>query len=307
MRKSVGLALLLATTLAVGSGPGRAQAITPLGTKSSETREHRATIQGGLVDIRYGQVSIDRGGTSTVLELGPNTFLSLDGVAITAEELVKQIPRGLSVVAGYDAPTGFAASVDAFSDTSELPGLASRILPWRGPAYGTGELVTVVVSAPEVKRLGGPISATIPGIGRDLAFVPAQEGGRKVMFRVLPGMDFSNLPIFVTSRGKVHRAGRLNVSTTAPTIVDFGPRQGSAKLASIPGWVDLRARTPLLDPTTARLTASPGARVVSFQPRVDRSVFEIEADGPGEYWLDFSIEDKMGRTVRQRWPVRVLP
>jgi hypothetical protein len=267
-----------------------------------------ASLQGGLVDIRYGQVSVDLGGTSEVLEADEGSVLTLDGAAITAEELVKRIPEGLAVAVRYNGQTGKIGWLDAFSRATAMPGAALILRPWKGPAYAANELVTVTISAAEAKRLGpGPLTTTIPGVAHDLPFVVAPSGGMKAVVRVMPGWDFVDLPVFLKSGKKVYKGGRLNFSTSAPAITGFGPHQASAKLATIPGWVDLRSESRLLDPATAKLTVSQGARVVDFQPRVDRTVFAIEADGAGEYWLEFSMADHMGRQVSKRWPLRVQP
>jgi hypothetical protein len=260
------------------------------------------------VDIRYGQVSVDLGGTSEVLEADEGSVLTLDGAAITAEELVKRIPEGLAVAVRYNGQTGKIGWLDAFSRATAMPGAALILRPWKGPAYAANELVTVTISAAEAKRLGpGPLTTTIPGVAHDLPFVVAPSGGMKAVVRVMPGWDFVDLPVFLKSGKKVYKGGRLNFSTSAPAITGFGPHQASAKLATIPGWVDLRSESRLLDPATAKLTVSQGARVVDFQPRVDRTVFAIEADGAGEYWLEFSMADHMGRQVSKRWPLRVQP
>jgi hypothetical protein len=318
LRRSTGLSLCLAASLwlalPVAAEP-HAQASSPPsvghlpGPSPGQTLEGAgtATQQGGLVDIRYGQVCLDGGGSALVLEVPENCLLTLDAVKVSAEQLLTHIPEGLSAVISFDTRGGIAQAVEAFSGGATLPALASRTLPAVGPAYGPGELVTILLPAAEVARLSGPSTVSIPGVARDLPLLPAQGGGAKVMFRVQPGMDFFQLPVFVCSRDTVYRAGRLNLATTAPTVIDYGPSQASVRLASIPGWVDVWARTPLLDPTSARLTVSPGLRVQSFQPGVGRSNFELEADGPGEHWIEFSMQDQLGRTVRQRWPLRVLP
>ena len=49
------------------------------------------------------------------------------------------------------------------------------------------------------------------------------------------------------------------------------------------------------------------APVFGFVPRVDRSLFELRADGPGWYWLEFEIRDELGRTSRKRWNLEVRP
>jgi hypothetical protein len=306
-----GLAALL---LAVVVSGAHGQTSVTAGESSSPVRTavdqaaRPKSVQGGLVDLRYGQVSIDTGGTSVVLDLAESSRLTFDGAPISAEELLKRVPQGLSAVAVYDGDYGTVSTLDTFGLGQSIPNAQISLLPWKGPAYGAGETVTVLVSAAEAQRLGSrPLSLTIPGATHNQPFVPAQRGGLKASVKVLPGWNLMEVPVYVNAGSKVHKGRRLSFSTSPPEITGFGPHQASGKLATIPGWVDSRSPSRLLDPTTASLTVSAGARVVDFQPRVDRTVFSIEADGPGEYWLEFSIADRMGRKVSQRWPLTVQP
>ena len=76
------------------------------------------TIQGGLVDVRYGQVSIDTGGSSTVLDLPADASVTLDGQAIKADDLQKRIPEGLTAVATYHQNDG---SITAWRASGRSP------------------------------------------------------------------------------------------------------------------------------------------------------------------------------------------
>lgn len=268
-----------------------------------------AFLQGGLVDIRYGQVSIDLGGVSEVVDLAPLSTLTLDGAPITPEALLKQIPQGLTATVRYDAASGVVGWLDAFSRGTGQPRVSSGRHPSKAPAYEGGEAVAVTLSAAEATRLGGAsnIKLNIPGVARDLPLVKAANGGWKATVRILPGWDLVRVPVFLKTSEKVYRAGTLDAWTTPPTIVGFGPHHASSHLERIPGWVDLRSASRQIDPDSVRLTASDGARVVELQRRVDRTVFALQVDGPGEYWVEFSAADRLGRRVAQRWPVRVKP
>lgn len=268
-----------------------------------------ALLQGGLVDIRYGQVSIDLGGVSEVVDLGPISTLTLDGAPITPEELLKKVPQGLTATVRYDPASGVVGWLDAFSRGAEQARASSGRRPSNSPAYEAGDVVAVTLSEPEARRLGGAgkVKVSIPGVARDLPLVKATGGGWKATVRILPGWDLVKVPVFLSTPGKVYRAGTLDAWTTHPTIIGFGPHVASSSLEKIPGWVDLRSASRQIDPDSILLRASAGARIVDLQRRVDRTVFALQVDGPGEYWVVFSATDNLGRAVSQRWPVRVLP
>jgi hypothetical protein len=265
------------------------------------------SVQGALVDIRYGQVCLDHGGISSVLETLPQTRIWLDGSPITADDLQKRVPEGLIAVATGPG-NGFVDSLEVYTGGLRLPAVGVEALPWIGPAYRAGETLTLLLPESEVKRVGGrPLSLSIPGVARDLPMRDAQRGGVKAVLKVPEGSDLNDVPVLVRQRSRVFKGPRLTFSSSPPRILDFGPAHASHSLPVIPGWIDLSSPARLLDLSTASLTVSAGARVVSFVPRVDRTLFEIQADGPGEYWLEFSIADRLGRTARQRWPLRVRP
>jgi hypothetical protein len=271
-----------------------------------------AALQGGLVDIRYGQVAVDLGGVAEVLETDERSILTLDGAVISAEELLKHIPDDLAVAVRFAPETGKVGWLDAFSGGESLPGAALGRVPAKPQAYAAGELVTLTMTRRERQRLGGDsYTATIPGVAHDLPFVPMRDGGSKATLRVMPGWNFRDVPVWVKAvRGnkpKVYRGPRLSFSTTAPSVIGFGPEKASHQLEAIPGWVDLRSESGLLDPASALLTVSPGLKVLSFQPRVDRSVFELKADRPGDYWVELRMADRLGRKAVKRWTLKVLP
>lgn len=264
-------------------------------------------VQGGLVDVRYGQVSVDRGGNATVLDLMASSKLFLDGRLLTAEELLKEIPRGLSAVATYHESSGAIEKLEAFSAGSEQPRAALRLLPRKAPAYRRGDLLTVLVAPDEAARMGeGATILLTPGLSHTL-FVPAQGGGLKAMARLNSSSNLVEVPVLVERGGKVYRGPSLSVAATGPEVLGFGPEKASSELATIPGWVDISHPPRLLDLSSARLRVSPGLRVVQFQPRIDRSVFELEADGPGQYWLEFEVADVLGEACRKRWILEVRP
>lgn len=282
--------------------------------KGSKTSPAIATaagnqVQGGLVDVRYGQVSIDLGGVSVVLDLTPTSKVLLDGLAIKPDDLQKRVPDGLAAVATYQGRTGAVQSLEAFSDGKGLPAVSLTVSPSKA-AYRKGETVEIWLSAAEAKRLGTrPLQLNVPGIfsASGTSFQGVPGGGFKASLKLLADTNLIQVPLMVKAGSKVYKGPRISIATEAPEITGFGPHHASARLSSIPGWVDLRSHPSLLNLASAKLSASKGVRVVSFQPRVDRCVFELKAEGPGEYWLEFQVADKSGRVARQRWPVTVLP
>lgn len=272
-----------------------------------------ACLQGGLVDVRYGQLAIEQGGTSEVLEVTKRTVLTLDGQPLSAEALQQKVATGLAATARYNPQSGEAGWVDAFSHGGASLRIDASISAPRRGFYTEGETIAIQVSSSEVKRLKGVrLSLTIPGMVHNLALAPAGGGSYKAVVRVLSGWNFSRVPIFISLERSdkntvVAQGPSLSVATTAPEIIGFGPKIASAQLTSVPGWIDVRSEAKLLNPSSARLVASPGCRITKFQPRVGRSMFYFESDGPGEYWLEFNISDLAGHKATRRWSVKVVP
>ena len=264
-------------------------------------------VQGGLVDLRYGQVCVDLGGEAVVLELPKDAQVFLDGSPLSPEEILKLIPQGLGVVATYHATSGTVATLEAFSRGAKLPGVQLTLLPLKGPAYRSGDLVTVLLSTEEANRLGGkPLTLLVPGL-KTTAFVPAQRGGWKASLRAVSSTNLVDVPLLVRSGDKIFTGPTIGVATSGPALKSFGPHAANTELSTIPGWIDLRHPPKFLDLSSAKLRVSEGARVVKFQPRVDRTVFELEVDGPGDYRIDFEVSDVLGNTSRQSWPLIVRP
>ncbi len=112
------------------------------------------SVQGALVDIRYGQVCLDHGGISSVLETLPQTRIWLDGSPITADDLQKRVPEGLIAVATGPG-NGFVDSLEVYTGGLRLPAVGVEALPWIGPAYRAGETLTLLLPESEVKRARG--------------------------------------------------------------------------------------------------------------------------------------------------------
>lgn len=293
------LALLLAT--AAWSEPA-VSAASPLSAHSSTQQ-----VQGALVDLRYGQVSIDRGGQATVLELEDRSKIWLDGRAVSPQELLAGVPRGLGAVATFRGASGTIEKLEAFSSGQGQARTDLLLLPREAPAYRQGGLLTLLLSPAEADRLGGgPLTLLAPGLAH-VAFTPAQRGGLKAYLRLQPTRNLIEIPLFVQGKDRLYRGPSISISASTPKLTSHGPARASSSLATIPGWVDIEHPPSLLDISSAQLRLSPGLRVVRFQPRVDRAVFELQADGPGEHWVEFEIADVFGQLARQRWGLQVRP
>lgn len=247
-----------------------------------------------------------------VLDLTPTSRILLDGLAITADDLQNRVPDGLAAVATFQGRTGAILTLEAFSDGKNLPAASLTLSPSQA-VYQTGQSLTVELSPPEARRLGkGPWQLRVPGTGAARQgqwsdFPSTSQGGLKATVQLDASTDLVQVPVLLKLGNKVLKGGRISVAAGPPRISGYGPKAASSQLASIPGWVDLSTHPSLINLQSARLTASRGLRVVSFQPRVDRCVFELQADGPGEYWLEFRVADRSGRVAKERWPLRVLP
>lgn len=276
-------------------------------TSSLSPMPSKQQVQGGLVDLRYGQVAIDGGGQATVLELEKESKIWLDGRAVSSQELLAEIPRGLGAVATYRGASGTVEKLEAFSSGQGQSRTDLVLLPRKAPAYRTGDLLTLLLSPAEVARLGGgPLTLLAPGLDH-VAFTLAQRGGLKAYLRLQPTANLMEIPLFVQGKDRVYRGPSVSICASKPRLTGYGPAIASSGLAAIPGWVDLEHPPELLDLSSARLLVSPGLRIVRFQPRVDRAVFELQADGPGEHWVEFEIADVFGQLARQRWELQVRP
>lgn len=268
-----------------------------------------AFLQGGLVDVRYGQVCIDRGGTSEVLEVAEDTSWTLDGELVTPEGLLALVPRGLAVAARFDPQTGRLGWLDAFTPG---PGpderFACRLSSPRGVAFQQGETLNLAISSQTARSLSlRTPTLFVPGVVHDLPLQPQPGGGYRVALLIRAGWDGRRLPLFVRSQGRVLRGPTVDISTSAPELRDVGPQVVSVSEGSVPGWVDVASASSLLAPGTARWRSSPGLQIGRTQPRVDRCLFEVRALHPGEHWVEFEIADALGRKATRRWTVRALP
>ena len=304
-------ALLVLLSSSVGAAPlpwGSNPTVAPL-APSARLRASRqgASIQGALVDIRYGQVSIARSGTAQVLDLYSHSELTLNGRLSTEEELLSLLPDGLSVYVRYEADSGRIGWLDAISNSLKQRAISVNIDPYKGPAYAAGEQIRLSLTSNEIERLGlkSP-NFFLPGLAHSLPTLTTANGV-EAHLKFPPGLDYSHLKVFVTDEDQSFRGADLTIASTPPRIESYGPEVASARLPTLWGWVDHRSEANILDLRSGRFSCSPGSRIVENRTTPLRSTFKLEFDGPGTYWIDFEIFDQLGRRTSQRWPIYIRP
>lgn len=294
MKRLLALLLLLSGVAMAApyswEGPLSEAFLAPTDIRQGETTRG-ALLQGGLVDVRYGQVSLDLGGTAEVLELHPSSVLTLNGQPTTAEALQAKLPLGLAAVVRYAPDSGRIGWLDAYTNRSPAGILAVRLSPSR-PAYAKGETVRLLLPP------RGEGAYLIPGLVHGL---PARDAS----LTVREGMDLRDLPIFWISADQTWRVGKLTLAASPPELKSFGPSVASRHLAEVPGWLDFHSPGGLLEPTSIRVTVDGGAEIVNLQRRVGRTAFTVLVPGGGTYWLEAEARDQLGRRVQRRWPLHV--
>ena len=279
--------------------------IAPSDQVSSRIRG--ASLQGGLVDLRYGQAALEVGGEGLLLEYGERSVFTLDGSPTSAEQLAQKVEEGMALLVAvrYNPESGLIGWCDAVS-TVPVPAVELRLDPLKTPALLPGDTLRLLIGRSEIDRLGLKSAQLLaPGMTHS---TPFRLEGRQLLAElpIMQGWNWHELPLFVrASDGRVFRGRRISVSSSGPLIKSAGPQVASASLSSIPGWIDLAGNTRYLDPSATRITASTGARISEVTPRAGRISFRIEVDGPGTYWLEAVVKDSLGREARKKWPFSV--
>jgi hypothetical protein len=286
------------------SGPVSKAVLAPTDSVGSDVTG--ASLQGGLVDLRYGQASVDVGGLGVILEWTEATVFTLNGAPCRAAALTSLIEEGsgLTVAVRYDPSTGLMGWCDAVSSGS-VPAVGVALEPWKA-ILTSNESLTVKISPSESKRLGlkNP-TLFIPGMVHGLDFRSHRLGWQTTV-PIKSGWNWKELPLFVTNgNGLVFRGQKISVSTTGPSIGESGPRVASEHLTSIPGWFQLEGNLMFLDLTSIRLSVSNGARITRILPRRGRVDFTMEVVGSGTYRIEASIADLVGRETRKTWSFSV--
>ncbi len=274
-------------------------------------------LQGGLVDLRYGQMSVDLGGRGQLLSYDDSSVFSLNGQRICPWHLsLEAQQRSLTVVARYQPETGLIGWADAYTSANEEQrAIRLKVSSNERPAYTPDDTIVVEIPSDEWNRIspqGKSVFLFVPGLTHELPFSLSSDGvPQGVSLTGWRDLDLVELPLMVRvgsePRPTFWRGQRITLSSAGPSIVGFGPHRASLTDTPIRGWVDTESPSGLLDPRSIRLTASSGASLTSVQRRIGRTTFEVEADGAGTIWLECTVQDRLGRSKTLRWPLDLRP
>ena len=264
-----------------------------------------ACLQGGLIDLRYGQASIDVGGAGLILDWNDSTVFTINGAATDAKALAELVKsgQGLTVALRYDPSSGYIGWCDALS-SEQLPAISLDLAPW-APILAPGETLAVTISPAESARLAlkNP-TLFAPGMAHQLSF--SRHGrGWQAKLPIMNGWNWKELPVFVTDSSRTWKGKRISVVSSGPSIGKSGPTVASDLAGTIPGWFQLEGNLMFLDPTSIRIESSPGVSITEIFPRPDRVDFQMLVDGTGTFWIEACIADKTGRESRKRWSFSV--
>ena len=262
-----------------------------------------AALQGGLLDLRFGQASVDVQGVGHILDWNNLSKFTLDGRACDAKALEKAVKdgKGLSVAVRYNPESGLIGWMDAVSgrpQASVVTRLSSTGI------LKPGDTLHVAVPASEAKRLKlQQAYLSVPGVCRQLRMKP-HNGGFETEIPVLAGVQWRSLPLFIQSAaGKTFRGSTISISGRAPIITRFGPHKAEA--GSIPCWVDYDGPAYLLEPGKTVDRVSPQAQISHLIHRPGRVHFWLSSDKPGLYTIEVKTTDKVGRQSTASWSLTI--
>jgi hypothetical protein len=264
-------------------------------------------LQGGLIDLRYGQASVDTGGTGVLLQWTEKTRFTLNGSRCVAEDLALTLKDGtpLTVATGYTPADGLMLTCDALSSVG-VPAVDLQLEPWQ-PIMTAGDRLQVSVSKSEARRLNlvSP-KLFIPGVDSEPTFSRLPGGALRTTVAMKEGWNWRDIPLFLRSQdGRVFRGKTVSVSCAPPEIGEVGPAVASSHLDTIPGFFELKGNTSFLDFTSVRVTASTGVEIIQIYPRPDRVDFTMKTIGPGTYVLRAEVSDRLGRQATRSWSFSV--
>ncbi len=250
-------------------------------------------LQGALIDIRWGQVCLERNGVGHLLDTSSRSVVTLNGKVVSNDQLQKALKDGpITVVARFDPESGLLGWLDGYTDNSKNGQTRLIVTPWKGPAYQAGEKLSL-----KLPEKGGQLM--IPGVCHALD----NKGETEILVR--QGWDLKSVPVFWRRGDTVEKVGSLSLSGSGPEVLSYGPQRASAHLLKIPGWVDFRSASGLLDLASVKVTADNGAVVRTLQPGALRTEFELEVPGGGSYTITATAIDQLGRSVQKQWSLIV--
>ena len=264
-------------------------------------------LQGGLIDLRYGQASVDTGGTGVLLQWDEKTRFTLNGSRCQAEDLASTLKEGmpLTVATGFNSADGLMKNCDALSSAG-MPAVDLRLEPWQSIMIA-GDRLEVSISKAEARRLKlvSP-RLFIPGVEAEQSFSSLSDGVFRTTVSTKKGWNWKDVPLFLRSQdGRVFRGKTVSVSSGPPEIGEVGPSVASSHLTSIPGYFELRGNTTFLDFASVRVIAPTGVEIGQIDPRPDRVDFTMTTIGPGTYLLKVEISDLLGRQATKSWSFSV--
>lgn len=236
-------------------------------------------------------------GTGHILEYGKRSVFTLDGEKSTPEDMARLVVDGipLSVVVRYTRASGKIGRLDAMS-AEPMPAISLKVTPESDLPLPAGVSLEVKVPRAEIGRLDlrAP-SLMVPGIDRPVPMQPS-SGGFKAIIPTPPGCEWRRIPIYlVRADGAVLRGKSFGLTSSGPALSNPGPIVAPAALRKIPCWIEVKGPPDLLDHRFTRVTGQGGA--VAGQPvvRPGRIDFWLEVPGPGIYWAEVRVQDKLGR------------
>lgn len=263
-----------------------------------------AVTQGGLVDLRHGQVCLDLHGHGRIFDYGEKTRLTLDGRPVTPEHLADLLKNGVALSAVVRADNGgLAASVDIASGHT-MKAFSVKITPESELPIPAGHDLDFFVSSHELKRLKSKQPRlTVAGLAYQVPMKLTPNGAQATL-RLESGLEVRNLPVYL-SEGEtdVYRGQGFSVNTEAPKLVSGGPGVVGASAQRLPGWVDLEGPIDLLDHRATRITVSGEGKVDTILTRGGRLEFWLTLPTPGTYQVKARIKDHFGRISEYRWAV----
>lgn len=261
--------------------------------------------QGGLVDLRHGQVCLEMQGFGRIFDYGAKTRFTLDGKPTTPETLASLLAEGqsLSAVARVDNRSGRASSVDV-SSGRKMRAVEVRLQPKPDLPLAAGRELKLFVPNAELKRLGlRKPWLSIPGLVHKMPLQPTPDGAR-AGFTLEPGAELRRLPIYLSEGDKeVFRGQQFGVTSNPPQLGSGGPRVVEASLIRVPAWVELSGPTDLLDHGATSLSVSGGGKIENILTRPNRIEFWLVLPTTGSFTVKAKIKDRLGRASESTWVV----